>query len=97
MSHDDLQLTTDTGMYNFVENSIRGGISMISTRYPPANNPSFPATYDANRPRRDIYLDANYLYGWAMCQFLPTHGFHFLSQVEITELKLEDLSDDDED
>ena len=44
-----------------------------------------------------IYLDANNLYGWAMSKFLPTHGFRFLSKDEITALKLEDLSDDDED
>ena len=71
---------------------------MISTRYAQANNPSLPAIYDANLPRQGlIYLDANNLYGWAMPQFLPTHGFRFLSQNEITALRLEDLSDDDED
>ena len=32
-----------------------------------------------------------------MSQFLPTHGFRFLSDDEITTLKLEDLCDDDED
>ena len=58
--------------------------------------PSQP--HDANLPRQDlIYLDANNLYGWAMSQFLPTHGFRFLSQDEITALRLGDLSDDDED
>ena len=60
-------------MYNFVENSIRGGISMISTRHTRANNSSFPNTYDANLPKQNlIYLDANNLYGWAMLQSLPT-------------------------
>ena len=33
MSHVDLQLITCENMYNFVENNIRGGISMISTRH----------------------------------------------------------------
>ena len=71
---------------------------MISTRHAQANNPSFPATYDASLPRQDpIYLDANNLYGWAMSQSLPTHGFCFLQQEEISALKLQDLSDDDED
>ena len=32
-----------------------------------------------------------------MSQFLPTHSFRFLSKDEITALKLEELSDDDED
>ena len=64
MSRVDLQLITDNDMYNFIENSIREGISMISTHYAQANNPSFPATYEANLPKQDlIYLDANNLYG----------------------------------
>ena len=88
MSCVDLQLIPDNDMYNFVENSIRGGISMISTRHAQANNPSFP--------RHDlIYLDANNLYGWEMSQSLPTHVV--LQEQEISTLKLQDLSDDDED
>ena len=98
MSHVDLQLITDENMYNFVENSTRGGISIISIRHAQANNPSFPDTYDDNLPNQNlIYSDANNLYGWAMSQFLPTHGFRFLNQDEITALKLEDLCDDDGD
>ena len=41
MSRVDLQIITDVDMYHFVENSIRGGISMISTQnliYLDANN-----------------------------------------------------------
>ena len=44
MSHVDLQLITDENMYNFVENTIQGGISMISTRHAQANNTYFPGT-----------------------------------------------------
>ena len=98
MSRVGLQLITDNGMYNFIENSILGGISMISSLHAQANNPSFPDTYDANLPRQDLnYLDANNLYGWALSQFLPTHGFRLLQQEEISALRLPDLSDDDED
>ena len=71
---------------------------MISTLHVQANNTSFPATYDASLPRKDfICLDTNNLYGWAMSQSLPTHGFHFLQQEEISALKLQDLSNDGED
>ena len=71
MSRVDLQLITDVDMYHFVENSIRGGISMISTRHTQANSPSFPDTYDASFPNQNlIYLDANNLYGWVMSQSL---------------------------
>ena len=71
---------------------------MISTRHAQANNPSFPDTYDDKLPRQDlIYLDANNLYGCAMSQFLPTHGFHLITDDEIVALELEDLRDDSED
>ena len=62
MSRVELELITDENIYNLIENSIRGGISMISTRYARANNPSFPSTYDDKLPRQDlIYLDAKNL------------------------------------
>ena len=97
MSRVELELITDDNIYNLIENSILGGISMISTRYARANNPSFPSTYDDKLPRQDlIYLDANNLYGCAMSQFLPTHGFRLLSSDEITALELENLRNDSE-
>ena len=98
MSRVNLQLITDVDMYHFIENSIRGGISMISTCHEQANSPSFPDTYDSSLPNQNlIYLEANNLYGWAMSQSLPTHGFRFLQQDEISALKLQELSDDAED
>ena len=61
-------------MYNFIETSIRNGISMISSRYAKSNN-----TYnmcfksDPEKPKSYIsYLDAT----------LPTGGFKFLSEDE---------------
>ena len=94
----ELELITDENIFNLIENSKRGDISMISTRYARANNPSFPSTCDDKLPRQDpIYLDANNLYGCAMLQFLPTYGFRLLSSDEITALELENLRDDSED
>ena len=96
MSHVDLQLITDVDMYHFVENSIRGGVSMISTRHAEANSPSFPDTYDSSLPNQNLnYLDANN--GQAMSQSLLTHGFRLLQQDEISTLKLQELSGDAED
>ena len=79
MSRVDLQLITDVDVYHVAENSIRGGFSMISTHHAQANSTSFLDTYDSSLPNQNlIYLDANNLYGWAMSQSLPTHGFRFL-------------------
>ena len=95
MSRVSLELITDVDMYHFVENSIRCGISTITTRYARANVPTLPA-YDATLPNMNlVYLDANNLYRWTMAQPLPTHGFRFLHQDEIE--ALEKLTFDAED
>ena len=98
MSRVDLVFITDEDMYHFIENSIRGGISMITTRYARANVPTLPE-YDASLPNQNlIFLDTNNLYGWAMSQLLPTHGFHFLQPNEIDALgDVKQLADDAED
>ena len=94
MSHVDLELITNENIYNMVENSIRGGISMISTPHAKANNPRLPS-YDPELPRQDlIYLDANNLYHHAMSQYLPTGGFRLLNKGEIEALDLDDLDDE---
>ena len=98
MSHVDLELITDENIYNMAENSIRGGISMISTRHDTANNPTLPKTYDSILPKQDlIYLDANNLYGNAMSQHLPTGGFRILEGDEAEALNLETLDAEGDD
>ena len=44
-----------------------------------------------------MYLDANNLYGWAMSQPFPTHGFFWLTEHEIEELNVMAIPDDGED
>ena len=40
--------------------------------------------YDPDKPSTYIqYLDANNLYGWAMSQSLPTHGFKWMKDLTI--------------
>lgn len=69
-------------MHLFVEKGLRGGIAMISKRYAKANNP-YLNDYDPGQPSNYLmYLDANNLYGWAMCQPLPTHDFCWLTTKE---------------
>ena len=58
-------------------------------------NPNKPSTYSQ-------YLDANNLYGWAMSQPLPTHGFRWkkdltvdLAVVSLIRIVREDKKDAD--
>ena len=101
MSKVNLELITDKiiyDIYDIVDTSIRGGVSMISTRHAKANNPTIPSSYDTKLLRQDlIYLNANNLYGHAMSQYLPTGGFGILSDEEADKLYLDMLSDESED
>ena len=79
----NLELLNDVDMLLMIEKGIRGGVSTITKRHAEANNP-YMKTYDSNSPHKYItYLDANNLYGWAMSQPLPTHGFEWMSEEEL--------------
>ena len=66
------------------EKGIRGGISMISTRHGKANNKYMGERFDINKlVKYIIYLDANNLYGYAMCKKLPTGGFKWMTEEEL--------------
>ena len=84
----ELELLADPDMLLMIEKGIRGGVSMISTRYGEANNPYMGDSYDPNQPTKYIsYLDANNLYGWAMCKALPTYGLEWIVQHELNNWK----------
>lgn len=71
----ELELMTDNNMYCFIEDGIRGGISQISTRHAVANN-KYMSNYEKSKEDSYIvYLDANNLYGYAMCEYLPIGNF----------------------
>ncbi|CAH3019785.1 unnamed protein product, partial [Porites evermanni] len=74
----ELQLLNDYDMLMMIEKGIRGGITHISKRYAEANN-KYMKSYNPDEESTFIqYLDANNLYGWAMSQSLPTHGFKWM-------------------
>ena len=78
----DLELLTDSSIHDVFEQGIRGGISMITTRFDRANHPEVPG-YDPSKPQKElIYLDAVNLYGAAMMKPLPTKGFRRMSMEE---------------
>ena len=65
------------------ERGIRGGMTHITKRYAEANN-KYMSDYNPDKPSTYIqYLDANNLYGWAMSQPLPTHGFKWLHDLTV--------------
>ena len=84
-----LQLLHDYDMLMMFERGIRGGITHISKRYAEANN-KYMKDYNPDKESSYIqYLDANNLYGWAMSQQLPTHGFKWMK--DITEEKVVEI------
>ena len=89
----ELQLLKDYDMLMMFEQGIRGGISHISKRYACANN-KYMKDFDELKPSTFIqYLDANNLYGWAMTQKLPTHGFKWINVDKSSVLKLLEKKD----
>ena len=78
-----LQLLHDYDMLMMFERGIRGGITHISKRYAEANN-KYMKNYNPEKESSYIqYLDANNLYGWAMSQNLPTHGFKWMKNITL--------------
>ena len=83
-----LELLIDPDMLLLFQRGIRGGISMISNRYGTANNKYMGDSYDPSKPSKFIqYLDANNLYGWAMCKPLPVREFRWMTEDELSNWK----------
>ncbi|XP_066157649.1 uncharacterized protein [Euwallacea fornicatus] len=89
-----LRLLKDIDQIMFIENGLRGGISMCSNRYSEANN-KFMKNYDISKPSKYLlYLDVNNLYGWAMCQYLPYDNFEWIE--DFTNFNIWEISDTSE-
>jgi len=96
MTDAKLQLFSEPEMHLLVENGIRGGVSVITSRYAKANNRYVNENFDADAETASFicYLDANNLYGYSMSQPLPMSDFRFLSQDEIRNLDILSIADD---
>ena len=91
-----LETIHDIEIHQFIEKGMRGGISMISTRYAKANN-SYLKDHDPEQPSSFIlYTDANNLYGHAMIQYLPTGGFKWVSEQELASFNVMEVDDEAE-
>ena len=89
----EIQLLKDYDMLMMFEQGKRGGISHISKRYAEANNKHMK-DFDETKPSTFVqYLDANNLYGWAMSQKVPTHGFKGIDVDKSSVLKLLEKKD----
>ena len=93
----ELELLTDSEIYQFFEAGIRGGVASINHRQVEANNKYMEDRYDPSKDSSYIlYLDMNNLYGYAMSQSLPVKNFTWVPENGFTEFfyKLPTISAD---
>ena len=83
-------------MYEMIEEGLRGGMTQCSYKKVEANNKDMSEQYDETKPSTYIsYLDANYLYGLAMCKKLPFKNFKW-HYSKIDEKKILKYGDEDD-
>ena len=76
----NLELITNSDMYQMVEKGLRGGVSYIANRYYKPNN-KYLSDNDKNKDSSYLmYLDVNNVYGWAIAQSLPTGRFKWIKE-----------------
>ena len=93
MTGTELELISDVDRLLFIEKGMRGGITYIAKRHSKANN-KYMECYDSSEKIKYItYLHANNLYGLAMSQYLPYSGFKWLNQKEISDFRLNSISE----
>lgn len=81
----DLFSRGQTDMYEFVEDAIRGGVSMTPGRYARANHAFLPDHEPDRPPVHILDYDANNLYGDAMSQPLPVGEYAWVDRPHLRE------------
>ena len=92
----NLELLTDIDLLLMFEEGIRGGMCQTIQRYAEANN-KYLNNYNKNKASYLMYLDANNLYGWAMCKKLPIGEFEWIHPEDYKEEDIIKNYDDDDD
>ena len=83
MTGQTLELLTDKNMLLLFEKGIRGGICNAICKYAKANK-KYMKNYDSSKKSTYLmYVDANNLYGYAMCNKLPTGNFKWVEDLSI--------------
>ena len=83
-------------MYETIEKGLRGGMTQCTCKKVDANNKYMKEEYDKSKPSPYINnLDANNLYGLAMCKKLPYKNFKWV-YTKFDEKKVKKYKDDDE-
>ena len=76
MTNIKLELITDIEVLKMYEHMKRGGLCLVgSKRHVNANNKYLENYDDTQDSTYIMYWDANNLYGFAMCQYLPYKRF----------------------
>ncbi|OXA46815.1 hypothetical protein Fcan01_18494 [Folsomia candida] len=87
-----LDLFIDSAMYNTIELGLRGGVSMISTRYASARNKYIRKSGKIKDGDNYLfYIDKNNLYGEALLQHLPTGDFEWEDAEFVQNLTTEEI------
>jgi hypothetical protein len=82
---DGVSLLLDKETYKLIQDSLRGGFSTSVHRQVGGNNP-YMKNFDPSKPvTYCVYIDANNLYGWAMCQKLPSSNFRWEDEDTVKE------------
>ena len=76
-----LELLIDINMLLMFEQGIHGGICQSLHRYATANNKYMKNFNKKTLSTFLVYLDANNLYGWAMCKKLPIGQFRWVKKL----------------
>ena len=74
-----LDQISDTDMYQFIEDGMRGEGRYIAQAHSKVNSKYMKSYAEYNPSNNITYRDANKLYEWAMVQCLTTHIFKWLT------------------
>lgn len=75
MTSVEIELIQDPEQYLFIENGVRGGVSIASTHHCIVNN-KYLSNFDSTKESNYIlYADVTNLYGFCLSQRLPISGF----------------------